>query len=391
VLRSFLSLGLCSLALLAGTAASAGARSDALVVSSALPRWLAPGAKLAVDGSAEPQQQVQLQQDGRVVAAAVADEAGEFSISARLSALGAHQLSLVADAETLPLGRLTVRPVRIAAVGDVTPGEAVGPTVASFGAAYPWRSVGRALRQADITTANLEGAISHRGTPVADKQFHFQGPLAFLVGMRLQAGMDVVTLANNHTLDYGAVALYDTLAAAKKTGISTVGAGRNTGAARRPAYVVAGGLRFAFLGYSDVNPAGFVATASSAGTARALTGAIEADVRAARRHADVVVCWFHWGEEKVREPNRNQIAFAEAALRGGARLVLGAHPHVFGRIIRPTSTTLVAWTLGNFVFPAGSPETRRTGILISSLGANGVSGYRLIPATSGVQPQLGAN
>lgn len=380
---------LCSLALLAGSTASAGQRSAPLTVVSAVPPWLAPGARLGLDGSAEPQQQVQLLQDGHVMAAATSDEDGQFSVSARLTTLGAHQLSLATDAGTLPLGRLTVRPVRIAAVGDITPGEAVGPMVASRGAAYPWRSVGRALTQADITTANLEGAISNRGTPAPDKQYHFRGPVALLAGMRLHAGMDVLTLANNHTLDYGSVALYDTLAAAKKMRILTVGAGRNAGAARRPAYVSAGGLRFAFLGYSDVNPAGFVATAYSPGTARAVSGAIEADVRAARRHADIVVCWFHWGLEKVREPNSAQIAFAEAALRGGAQLVLGAHPHVFGRIIRPTSTTLVAWTLGNFVFPAGSPETLRSGILISSLGAKGVTGYRVVPATSGVQPRLG--
>jgi poly-gamma-glutamate capsule biosynthesis protein CapA/YwtB (metallophosphatase superfamily) len=376
------------LALLAGSGAAASGSSDSLTVDSTLPRWLAPGARLVVEGTADPLEQVRLEQGGRAIATATSADTGQFSISTRVAALGAHELSLATDLETLPIGKLTVRPLRIAAVGDVTPGEAVGPTVSARGAAYPWRSVGRTLKQADITTANLEGAISHRGTPVPDKEFHFHGTVAFLAGMRVHAGMDVVTLANNHTLDYGPVALLDTLAAAKKVGISTVGASRNAAAARRPVYVSSGGLRIAFLGYSDVNPAGFTATTYSPGTARAEVRTIEADTRSARKHADVVVCWFHWGNEKVREPNSAQIAFAEAALRGGAQLVLGAHPHVLGRVIRPTSTTLVAWTLGNFVFPAGSPETLRTGILISSIVSKGVTGFRVIPATSGVQPRL---
>jgi poly-gamma-glutamate synthesis protein (capsule biosynthesis protein) len=382
-----------TLALVAGSTSAAALDDPApLTVDSTLPSWLVPGAKLEVDGSADPQQEVQLLEDGRTIATVTADEVGEFTISVRLGSRGVHELSLVATTDTsidtVGLGRLTVRPLRLAAVGDITPGEAVGPTVSARGAAYPWLSVGKTLRQADIATANLEGAISHRGTPVPGKEFHFEGPVALLTGMRAYAGMDVVTLANNHTLDYGPLALYDTLAAARRTKIATVGAGRNAAAARRPVYIAAGGLRLAFLGYSDVNPAGFNATSSSPGTARAEPAAIEADVRAARRHADLVVCWFHWGTEMVRRPSSAQRALAQAAIRGGAKLVLGAHPHVFGPISRPTRSSLVAWTLGNFVFPAGSPDAVRTGILISTLGAQGVTSYRVVPAASGVQPRL---
>jgi poly-gamma-glutamate synthesis protein (capsule biosynthesis protein) len=160
------------------------------------------------------------------------------------------------------------------------------------------------------------------------------------------------------------------------------------GAARRPVLIEAGGLRIAFLGYSDVNPAGFVATESSPGTARADVEAIAADVTAARRRADLVVCWFHWGVELERLPNDRQQQFAAAALRAGAKVVLGAHPHVLGPIERRRGKSLVAWTLGNFVFPAGKPSTRQTGILRVRLAATGVVGYRLTPASAGVRPSL---
>jgi poly-gamma-glutamate synthesis protein (capsule biosynthesis protein) len=247
------------------------------------------------------------------------------------------------------------------------------------------------LRRADVTTANLEGAVASAGVPVPGKEFHFEGPAALLNGARTYAGLDLVTLANNHVLDYGAAGLRATLVTARAAGIATVGAGGTIGAARRPAFIRAGGLTVAFLGYSDVNPYGFVASAGSPGTARADTSAIAADVRAARRKADLVVCWFHWGSEGQPSPNGRQQVFAAAALNAGATLVLGAHPHVLGRVVRPTRTSLVAWTLGNFVFPAASPATSRTAILLVALTSRGVSGFRLVPAVSGVRPLLAAS
>ena len=135
-----------------------------------------------------------------------------------------------------------------------------------------------------------------------------------------------------------------------------------------------------------MNPAGFPATSTSPGTARA--EGIAEDVRRARRSADVVVCWFHWGIELHAEPDGEQRALAAAALGAGAQVVLGAHPHVFGRIDRPRPHALVAWTLGNFVFPSGSGASGRSGILIVRLNAQGVAGFRVVAAHAGVRPTL---
>jgi poly-gamma-glutamate synthesis protein (capsule biosynthesis protein) len=167
------------------------------------------------------------------------------------------------------------------------------------------------------------------------------------------AGLDVLTLANNHAVDYGRAALLDTVHAVRAAGMQTIGAGASSWLARRPAIVTRGGLRIALLGYSDINPLGFPATADAPGTAAADPAGISADVRAALRRADVAVCFFHWGVELHTQPDSRQKELAIACLRAGASLVLGAHPHVFGPVVRPSRHTLVAWTLGNFVFPSG--------------------------------------
>jgi poly-gamma-glutamate synthesis protein (capsule biosynthesis protein) len=295
---------------------------------------------------------------------------------------------VVADGRSRRVGTLVVRPVVIEAVGDITFGEQVGPTIAAYGPRYPWLKVARTLRAADITIGNLETAVSTRGVAAA-KKYTFRGTPAALRPLHSLAGFDILTLANNHTVDYGRDALEDTIRAVRAAGIHTIGAGANAVAARRPAIVERGGLRIAFLGYSDVNPLGFTATADEPGTAAADVAAITADVRDALRHADVAVCFFHWGTELHPDPDSRQVRFATACLRGGAAIVLGAHPHVLGAVETPSRHLLVAWTLGNFVFPS-SGVTARSGILRVDVGTRGVTSHRLIPVTiEGFRPRLG--
>jgi hypothetical protein len=366
--------------------ASSAAPAQTQAVSSQLPSWLAPGARFAVSGFAGSRAQVLLVSDGAVLARARSGRLGRFVLVARAPAAGSHRLTVRTEGKVLPVGRLRTRDLTIAAVGDVTPGEQVAPTVSALGGAYPWGEAGPVLSAADLATANLEGVISSRGTPVPDKRYHLRGPRAVVQGAAAAGGLDVVSLANNHTGDYGDAALLDTLAAAHAAGLETVGAGATLAAAHRAVVVEAGGLRVAFLGYSDVNPAGFPATPSSPGTARA--EGIAEDVRRAHRSADVVVCWFHWGIELHAEPTGQQRTLAAAALGAGAQVVLGAHPHVFGRIERPRPQTLVAWTLGNFVFPSGAGASGRSGILLVRVNARGVTGHRVVPAKAGVRPAL---
>jgi poly-gamma-glutamate capsule biosynthesis protein CapA/YwtB (metallophosphatase superfamily) len=364
-------------------------RSDVplLRVDSTLPAWLAPGAIGRVEGFAGANERVSLRGGRRTLARATSGPRGRFLLRFRAPEPGRYRLSVVASGGTTPVGVLLVRPLVLDAVGDVTFGEQVGPAVSAYGGGYPWTRVARTLRSADVTVGNLETSISTRGV-AAVKQYTFRGPPQALPAMARIAGFDVLTLANNHSNDYGPEALLDTLRYVRGAGIEPVGAGANESAAARPAVVEAGGLRVAFLGFSDVNPLGFPATSTAPGTARADPAAMARAVRAARGHADLVVCFMHWGVELHGEPDSRQGQLASACLAAGAHVVLGAHPHVLGPVLRPTARTLVAWTLGNFVFPS-TGVTARSAVLQVRIDARGVRGYRLLPVEiDGFRPRL---
>lgn len=325
--------------------------------------------------------------NGRLLARARSGALGKFVLRLQAPARSArYRLVLQAGSRRVRLPDLVVRPVVLAAVGDVNLGDRIGAAIRSFGSGYPWTSAAPLLRAADVAIANLESAVSTRGTPAA-KKYTFRGDPAAVPAVA-RAGIDVVSVANNHSLDFGAGAFLDTLRHFRRAGIATVGGGHDSAAARRPAIVSAGGLRVAILGYSDVRPLGFDATPTRPGTARADAGAIAEDVRAARRRADAVVVYFHWGTELARTPDGRQRSFAAAALAAGATVVLGAHPHVLQPVER-SGRRLVAWSLGNFVFGATSAGTSATGVLTVGLDRRGVRWNELVPARiDGVRPIL---
>jgi len=376
-------------ALAAATFALTGARAAAQDLTvHRVSGWRAPGVRVTVGGWGPAAGTVVLRERDHVVATTTAGPQGRFQLGFASLRPGLYPLAVTAGGETLSAGTVRIRPVTLDAVGDITFGEQVGPTLDRLGGRYPWTSVAPLLRRADVATGNLETAVSLRGTPAGSKQYTFRGAPWMLRPVHSYAGLDVLTLANNHAVDYGRSALLDTIHAVRAAGMETIGAGANSSLARRPATVTRGGLRIALLGYSDINPPGFTATADAPGTAAADPAEIGADVRAALRRADVAVCFFHWGVELHAQPDTRQKELAIACLRAGASLVLGAHPHVFGPIVRPSRHTLIAWTLGNFVFPSGA-ATGRTGILQVRLGTDGVEGYRKTPVTiEGFRPVL---
>jgi poly-gamma-glutamate synthesis protein (capsule biosynthesis protein) len=285
---------------------------------------------------------------------------------------------LTAGASRVDVGPLTVRPLVLAAVGDVTFGWLVGEAIAELGPRYPWLRVAGMLAGADIATANLEGVVSERGEPVPNKVPHLRGPPAALRAAVRFAGLDVLTVANNHTLDFGPEAFRDTMRLVRRFGAVPVGGGSGSDAARRPAILVRGGLRVAFLGYDDIW-SDFHAGPGEPGTAGADPASVAEDVRRASAAADLVVVWFHWGEEHELTPNDRQRELAAAASRAGATVVLGAHPHV----LQPIETKrwrLTAWSLGNFVFYQRGLEVTRSGILLVQLDSRGVVGSELRPA-----------
>jgi Bacterial capsule synthesis protein PGA_cap len=365
-------------------------------VTSTLPRWRAPGGRLTVQGTAGPAEAVTLFV-GSSHRTKTTGADGTFLFKTRAPVGGGLYAIAVEVArdpvERIEVGSLRIRPLLFAAAGDVNLGDRVGTGISAYGTRYPWLSVAPVLRRADIAIANLECSVSTRGSPVPGKEFTFRGSPSSLRAMASYAGVDIVTVANNHALDFGRLAFADTLRYAHLYGMKTAGGGRNLLAARRPAVFLRGGLRVAILGYSDVRPPGFDAGSSYSGTAPAFPWYISSDVRRARaRGADVVAVYFHWGIERTFTPTARQRSLAQVALDAGAKVVLGAHPHVLQPIERPRLRRIVAWSLGNFVFGANTLGTESTGILRIRLGRGGVLGHSFrrarIGGTYGVQPQL---
>jgi poly-gamma-glutamate synthesis protein (capsule biosynthesis protein) len=201
-------------------------------------------------------------------------------------------------------------------------------------------------RAADLFVLNLECCISDRGTPWPDpyKPFFFRAPPA-ATEVLTRLGVDCVTLANNHALDFGPQALLDTFEHLRAAGIAWVGAGRQRDEARTPAVLEADGLRLGVLGCSD-HPADFAAGPSSPGIAyvdlqRGLDWLPDA---IAGLDVDAVLVTPHWGPNMIPEP-LPYVRRAAAALReAGATLVAGHSAHVFHGV-QPG----VLYDLGDFI------------------------------------------
>lgn len=269
--------------------------------------------------------------------------------------------------------------VRICAVGDVAPRRA--DPVGIFAQVAP------ALAQADLCFGQMECPISERGTasPHARLAMRTSPDVAPALAM---AGFDVMSVAGNHALDFGAEALADTLVNLDQAGIAAAGAGADLADARRPAIVDAGGKRIAVLAYSSILPAGYAADGSRPGCAplrahtsyeqiehdqpgtpprvhtfaeRADLANMAADIASAREQADHVFVSVHWGIHFVRASIADyQREIARAAIAAGADAIFGHHPHLL-KGIEFIDGRPVFYSLGNFAIeqPAAFNEKIR--------------------------------
>jgi poly-gamma-glutamate synthesis protein (capsule biosynthesis protein) len=219
------------------------------------------------------------------------------------------------------------------------------------------------LKDADMAMVNLECPVTTRGTKV-EKPFNFRMNPRFLSPL-VEAGIDVVNIANNHIYDYGREGLFDTISYLDSVGIRHVGAGRNVDEARRPVIYSAGGKRIGILGYY--------------GGGEAPPAIVAADIRALRTKdsVDFVVVNLHWGTEKESVPDGAQRAFAHAVIDAGADAVIGHHPHVL-QGIELYRKGIIVYSLGNFVFGGNGRDTYDTGVFEIRL-TTGATSYRFIP------------
>jgi poly-gamma-glutamate capsule biosynthesis protein CapA/YwtB (metallophosphatase superfamily) len=250
----------------------------------------------------------------------------------------------------------------LAAVGDIMLDRALGNAIRAGQIEFPFARVQEMLQNADYTVGNMESALGDVGTP-EEKRYPFQAPPEAARALAL-GGFDLVSLANNHGMDYGPEALRQALSLLDAAGVAALGAGLDSSGAHTPVRASINGIEFAFLGYVNVpvevsgfDTAVWTAGPDSPGLAWGTLDAITADVAAVRDQVDHVVVLLHSGYEYVEPPSEAQIALSRAAIDAGAALVIGHHAHVL-QGIEFYNDGIIAYGLGNFAFEIdGPPET----------------------------------
>lgn len=250
--------------------------------------------------------------------------------------------------------------VRLVFVGDVMLDDGPGRTIAAGG--DPLAAVDGLLRDADVRIGNLECPIARGGSALDNKIYTFRADPAVL---RVLAGrFDALSVANNHSGDYGQAAFVETLDHLRGAGIRGFGGGANLAQAHAPLWIERKGLRIAVLGYNEFKPRRFEAGADWPGIAWSEDSHVVADIRAARAAgADVVIPFMHWGWERETQPSARQHALARRMIDAGADAVVGAHPHVTQGVQLHRGRPIV-WSLGNFVFDSFTTKETTTGWLL---------------------------
>jgi len=233
--------------------------------------------------------------------------------------------------------------VKLALAGDTMLGRAVGERLMDDPKHVLLApELMEVIREADLFVLNLECCISARGEPTPGRVFHFRAP-PWAAETLARLGVDCVTLANNHALDFGPDALLDTVAHLDAAGIRVVGAGTDVELARTPVVLEADGFTLAVAAFAD-HPFAYAATADRPGIAYADLRDTLPDWLTTFPKADVILVSPHWGPNMTTEPGAYIRSAARASVDAGATLVAGHSAHVFHGI-----APRVLYDLGDFL------------------------------------------
>lgn len=245
-------------------------------------------------------------------------------------------------------------------VGDIMLAETPGAYIQR--GRDPFAHFAKLLRESDIAIGNLECVVGTHGEP-EDK------PYTFLAHPRvlpvLQKHFSAVSLANNHTGDFGPAAFSNMLKRLDRQGLPYFGGGANLAQAHEPAIFHKKGKVIAILGYSDVLPRSFEALPDRAGTAWSELDFVAYDIQRAKafHKADIVIVYPHWGVEYDLTASARQTQLAHLMIDAGADAVVGGHPHV-RQNIEVYKGKPIFYSLGNFVFNGFDDEETNTGWLL---------------------------
>ncbi len=269
--------------------------------------------------------------------------------------------------------------IRVMAVGDMIFDRRVKRLIEEEGGCAPLAKVASLLKEADLTLANLESPLAQGGVRLAHKDVTFRGDIRAIEGIKA-AGIDYVSLANNHALDYGKEALLETIELLKGANIAHSGAGMNEKEALRPAFLKSGEKIVAVLAFTYVVPAGFVPSENRAGVAFArppFDPVIDA-IKAADERADYIFVSYHYGSEYTDYPLAYQKELARRSIDAGADLIFAHHPHVI-QGVEVYKGKVIAYSLGDFVFDHFSRKTGEAFILDLVMDEEKTKSIEIIP------------
>ncbi len=202
----------------------------------------------------------------------------------------------------------------------------------------------------DIKVVNLETAAARpgRGAPQPGKPYTFNAPLISLQRLH-ESGVNMVSMANNHSMDYQAEGLLDSLRNIESAGLVHFGAGATIESAFSPKLVTVRGEKIAFIGLNDVETFYGSVTPYRAGSAYFNQQYAQQAIAAARSKADIVIVYTHWGIEHQTQPTLRQREWGRKLIDMGADVVVGAHPHILQEK-EVYKGKLIHYSLGNLVF-----------------------------------------
>jgi len=241
----------------------------------------------------------------------------------------------------------------------------------------------RLMTESDVTVVNQEFAFSDRGTPMEGKQYTFRISPSYVTIFQ-EMGIDVVSLANNHALDFGVTALEDSFTVLEEAGILYAGAGTNLSEAKKMQIVTGKEKTIGVLAASRVIPV-VEWNAGSSSTGMFTTYSPDAlcqAIRDNREFCDYLVVFVHWGEEKNTYPEDYQFTMAKQYIDAGADAVIGCHPHVM-QGLEYYKGKLIAYSMGNYIFNLRSDFEA---LLQIELASNGETIARLIPIRTNTLP-----
>jgi len=248
--------------------------------------------------------------------------------------------------------------------GDIMLSRGTERFLELYGSQYPFEKIRDEIYKHDVAFANLESPISSKGTRFQpNKGIYFRADPAFIAGLTF-GGFDVLSLGNNHSLDWGVSALEDTMTLLEDSGIAYSGAGETWDEAFRPAVLDVGGVSVALISINDIYP--FKVNDATGGSMQTLTydkHRLAKEIKILREKYDIIIASVHAGVEYIREPEPSKVEMMRSLINCGVDVVLGSHPHVI-QDIEVYGEGLIAYSLGNLIFDQGWSRSTSLGLLL---------------------------